>query len=80
MKANSKPRWYNLLPFSVFPIMGVIFLIQARYAEVHHTTMWHWRNRAGREPWQGYLAAALLFIATVVAVVTELRKATDDDI
>jgi hypothetical protein len=80
MKAKRKSRWYNLLPFAVFFVTGVIFLVEACYADAHHTKIWHGPNGARRDPWQGYLAAALCFIATGVAVASELRKTTDDDI
>jgi len=80
VKPDNKAKQFGLLCAAMFFVLGLTFLFQAHYADVRHTTIWHGRDGAIREPWQGYLGAAVCFVATAVIGTSALRTPPGDDI
>jgi hypothetical protein len=80
VKADNKSKLCGLLFAAMFFALGLTSLFQAHYADVHHTTIWHGPDGAIREPWQGYVGAAVCFVATAFIATSALRAPPHDDI
>jgi len=80
MKSGGKSRHYDLWGPALFFVMGLVLLMRAHYADVHHTTIWRGPKAASMEPWQGYLGAAFCVVATAFTLTSALRRKNRDDI
>lgn len=72
---KSKTLRGALLLAAIFGLAGIIVMLQARYAQVHHTMLAPHLKRAPMTPAEGYFGGFLFFAVAIYCIIFGFRDA-----